>query len=395
MRPMFTEQEKNPDLKEKPLIYEKHHSFEGFHSSKDAGVVANQKERAIRILKDSLQKNNKGPHFKILSLALSELEKDKQELESDFRVTPFIAEEMETLDDEQVPRYFFHRYRYDVFPKHHQLDDYPPCVQIEPSSMCNYRCIFCYQQYFHKYSNMMGTMKLPTYKTIVDQLQGHVEFVSLASRGEPLLCKDLDKMLEYSSGKFLSLKINTNASLLQEHHAHAILAGGVRTIVFSVDAVDEDMYSQLRVNGNLKRVVRNIEMFQNIRAKHYPSSKIITRVSGVKVNDLQSIEEMKSFWGKLVDQVTFVKYMPWENVYESLPNNIQQPCSELWLRTFIWYDGQVNPCECDFLSCFFVGNVVEHDLAEIWRSPRYQELRQKHLGYLRNSIDICKGCRFT
>jgi radical SAM protein with 4Fe4S-binding SPASM domain len=242
---------------------------------------------------------------------------------------------------------------------------------------------------------MMGTMKLSTYKTIVDQLAGHVEFVSLASRGEPLLCKDLDKMLEYSNGKFLGLKINTNASLLKEHHAHAILKGGVRTIVFSVDAVDEKTYAQLRVNGNLKQVVRNIEMFQEIKAKHYTSSKIITRVSGVKVNDSQNIEAMKSFWGKLADQVTFVKYMPWENVYESSPNDIQQPCSELWLRTFIWYDGQVNPCECDFLSRFSLGNVAEHNLTEIWKSPKYQELRQKHLGHLRSDVEICKGCRFT
>jgi radical SAM protein with 4Fe4S-binding SPASM domain len=395
MQQMFTEREKKHDLKEKPLIYEKHHSFEGFYSSKDAGVVVNQRERAIRVLQDSLQKNNKGPYFKILSLALPELEKDKQKTESDFKVTPFVAEEMETLDDEQVPRYLFHRYRYDVFPKHRQLDDYPPYVQIEPSSICNYRCVFCYQQYFHKHSDMMGTMKLSTYKNIVDQLAGHVEFISLASRGEPLLCKDIEKMLEYSSGKFLGLKINTNASQLKEHHAHAILKGGVRTIVFSVDAVDEKTYAKLRINGNLKQVVRNIEMFQDIKAKHYPSSKIITRISGVKVNDSQNIEAMKSFWGRLADQVTFVKYMPWENVYESLPNDIQQPCSELWLRTFIWYDGQVNPCECDFLSRFSLGNVAEHELTEIWKSPKYQELRQKHLGHLRSDIEICKGCRFT
>jgi radical SAM protein with 4Fe4S-binding SPASM domain len=239
---------------------------------------------------------------------------------------------------------------------------------------------------------MMGTIDLATYKTIVEQLQGNVEFVSLASRGEPLLCKDFDKILEHSIGKFLGLKINTNASLLQEHHAHAILAGGVKTIAFSVDAVDEDLYAQLRVNGNLKRVIKNIEMFQNIREKHYPTSKIITRVSGVKVNDLQNMKSMRAFWGSLVDQVTFVKYMPWENVYESEPNDIRQPCSELWLRTFIWYDGQVNPCECDFLSHFAVGSVLKHGMTRIWKSRRYQKLRQKHLRGHRNSIEPCRRC---
>ena len=25
------------------------------------------------------------------------------------------------------------------------VDDYPPCVQIEPASICNFKCVFCYQ----------------------------------------------------------------------------------------------------------------------------------------------------------------------------------------------------------------------------------------------------------
>ena len=42
------------------------------------------------------------------------------------------------------------------------------------------------------------------------------EFVTLASRGEPLVSKDFDTMIKYTSDKFLNVKINTNASLLTE-----------------------------------------------------------------------------------------------------------------------------------------------------------------------------------
>ena len=62
----------------------------------------------------------------------------------------------------------------------------------------------------------MGKMSLETYKATIDQCVGNVEFISLASRGEPLSNPLIDQMLEYSSGKFLNLKINTNASLLNE-----------------------------------------------------------------------------------------------------------------------------------------------------------------------------------
>ena len=100
-------------------------------------------------------------------------------------------------------------------------------------------------------NGFMGTMKLELFKDIIDQAHKNVEFISLASRGEPLVCKDIDKMLEYTTGKFLNLKINTNASLLNEKSIHAILSGG-KTVVFSADAADEDLYAKLRVNGNLK-----------------------------------------------------------------------------------------------------------------------------------------------
>ena len=28
------------------------------------------------------------------------------------------------------------------------------------------------------------------------------------------------------------------------------------------------------------------------------------------------------------------------------------PCSELWSRLFIWWDGKVNPCDYDYKSVF-------------------------------------------
>ncbi len=69
----------------------------------------------------------------------------------------------------------------------------------------------------------MGTMKVELFKKIIDQIENNVQFVTLASRGEPLVSKEFDEMIKYTSGKFLNLKINTNASLLNEKKCHSIL----------------------------------------------------------------------------------------------------------------------------------------------------------------------------
>ena len=41
---------------------------------------------------------------------------------------------------------------------------------------------------------------------IIDAAEGNIEFLSLASRGEPLVSKAINEMLRYTEGKFLNLK---------------------------------------------------------------------------------------------------------------------------------------------------------------------------------------------
>ena len=148
----------------------------------------------------------------------------------------------------------------------------------------------------------------------------------------------------------------------------------------------------MRVNGNLNKVLKNIELFQEIRNKHYPNSKIISRVSGVKYSDEQSIESMQSFWSSLVDQVVFVKYNPWENSYNKPPNNITLPCSDLWRRMFIWWDGKTNPCDVDYKSKLCVGSFPTSSVTELWQSENYQNLRKNHKSTKRNTISPCQSC---
>ena len=188
------------------------------------------------------------------------------------------------------------------------------------------------------------------------------------------------------------MKLNTNASLLNEEKCHAILAGGVRTVVFSADAADEKLYSKVRVNGSLSKILKNIEQFQKIRETQYPKSSIISRVSGVKFSDEQNFNSMKNLWSGLVDQVAFVEYNPWENTYLKPSNNIMTPCSDLWRRMFIWWDGKINPCDSDFKSRLSIGNASTQNIDELWGSEKYSELRKQHLRKFRSECSPCKRC---
>ena len=166
-----------------------------------------------RILDTEINRNNFSKNEKkIFDQVLIDLFNPSKKNYIKFSLTPNVIKEIQTLKVEKIISYLIHRYRYEIYPQMQIKDEYPPYLQIEPTSICNYRCVFCYQtdNFFNKRSHgYMGHMNFDTFKLIVDQAEGNIEFISLASRGEPLLCPDIKKMLSYTKDKFLNLKINT------------------------------------------------------------------------------------------------------------------------------------------------------------------------------------------
>ena len=375
-------------------FYKKHNSFVNF-SVKDKDKKQKITKKIISLIENGNLNNFSINHRKILNNVKSDLLNKKNITDNQiFDLKDNVIDELLTFEDKDILKYLVHRYRYEIYPIKKILDDYPPYLQIEPSSICNYRCVFCFmtdKSLTDKRNGHMGQMSLELFKKIIDAAENKVEFISLASRGEPMACKNISKMLEYTVGKFLNLKINTNASLLNEEKIHAILSGGVKTLVISADAADKESYKSLRVNGNLEKVLKNLELFNNIKEKNYSSSKIITRVSGVKVSDEQKFKDMEKVWGGLVDQVAFVNYNPWENSYDKETNNIKQPCSDLWRRMFIWWDGKVNPCDVDYKSKLSV-SIFNSDLKSLWNCKAYENLRSVHIDEKRNQLKPCNAC---
>ena len=377
-------------------MYKKHDSFFALKHKKDIKINYII-DRIIRISKDIyIVEKLSLKSQKILANVIRDLlDNTESSSKTKFSLKSNVIAEINTIADSDLPRYIVHRYRYEIFPQTKTIDNFPPYLQIEPTSICNYRCVFCFETdetFTNKKNGHMGQMTLDLFKKVIDQAEGNIEFISLASRGEPLACPDIVKMLEYTIGKFLNLKLNTNASLLDEKKCHAILSGGVKTIVFSADAATEPLYSKLRVNGSLSKVLKNIEIFKKIKETKYPNNQIISRVSGEKFNNEQNLNSMEKVWGDLVDQVAFVNYNPWENSYNKSPNDIIEPCSDLWRRMFVWWDGKINPCDVDYKSILSVGDFSKNNIQELWNSKKYRILREAHLNKKRQNIRPCSSC---
>ena len=322
--------------------------------------------------------------------------KEKKSLNKEnFIINDMEINELKKINPDAYARYLIYRYKYRYFSKEKKVGEYPPCLQIEPTSVCNFRCVMCYQSdktFSNKSQGFMNNMSLDLYKKIIDEVSGKVEAITLASRGEPTLNKDFTKMLEYSNKKFLALKINTNASMLNEELIHSILSTDIQSIVFSVDAADKETYEKIRVNGKFEKIIKNLELFSKIRNEHYSKSKHIVKMSGVKISSDQTIQKMEQKFKKLADVIAFVNYTPWESAYDNEVNNLNHACEELWTRMFVWADGKVNPCDYDYKSLLSKWNVKNQSIKKIWNSKDYNNLRSQHLNMKRFNIEPCKRC---
>lgn len=318
--------------------------------------------------------------------------------QDDFILSKQEIPEFLNLEDDKVIRYIVYRYKYNIYPKLFIKEDYPPNIQIEPTSICNLRCVMCYQidkTFSSKSKGFMGYMKFDLLKKIIDEIEGKIEAVTFASRGEPTLHPELDKFLKYCEGKFLALKLNTNATLLDEKKINELLSSDLQQLVLSIDEKNKENYEKIRVNAKFEKIMKNLEMLRKIRKKNYSKSKLRIRISGVKINSDQNVDDMNSFYKEFADEIVLVNYDPWQSAYENSINDIEKICSELYRRMFVWWDGKVNPCDYDYKSYLSKWNINNSNIKSIWNSDYFENIRNLHKLKERKKLEPCNRCIST
>ena len=294
--------------------------------------------------------------------------------------------------------YLTHRYKFKVYPTQRKLSKFPVHLLLEPTPICNLRCVMCFQidKTFNSDKQYIGMMSWELFTSVIDQAADHgCHAITLASRGEPTLHKRFGEMLLYINDKgILDIKINTNATRLTEKLCHDILSANVATVTLSVDSTDKETYERIRVLGKFEKVLANIERFNQIRATHYPRSQTTTRVSGVGLKDTESPEEMQRFWSDYADQVSIREEIPRWDSYGNPLSHRESICKLLYERIYVWYDGICNPCDFDYKSYLAIGDATKDYIETIWHGERYQKLREAHENQRRSCVVPCDRCPF-
>ena len=81
-----------------------------------------------------------------------------------------------------------------------KLFSLPYALMIEPSDLCNLNCSICYTQKIKRKRNH-NFLSFNEFKKIIDNAKNYCVYINLWIAGEPLLNKELERMISYANKK--------------------------------------------------------------------------------------------------------------------------------------------------------------------------------------------------
>jgi len=277
------------------------------------------------------------------------------------------------------------------------LDYMPIRLWVEPTSICNLRCVMCPNKDLEKEDK--GFMDMDLFRKIIDEAAAWVYDVHLLHRGESLLHQEFFAMVEYATDKDVRTKLHTNGTLLDEEKSRQMIESGIDQLSFSFDGYDKETYERIRVNGNFDQTVKNIQRFLAIK-KEMKSKKPHTILelinfpdSRIKSDSAKQKAFRDKFKGLPLDRFVVKEFHNWAGEVEMQhTKKTFSPCTFLWNALVIFWDGAVLPCSQDFFGYYILGNVKTESLAEIWNNVKMIHLRERHLKKDIGEFDTCREC---
>ena len=309
------------------------------------------------------------------------------------------------------------------------LSNPPVCLYLETTNRCNLLCQHCPRTFASV--ERPADMTFERMVAITDQVPNLKQAV-LHGIGEPLINKDLPRMIRHLKDRGVYVLFNSNATMLYDHIQRQLISSGLDEYRISLDAADAETFEKVRGLPRFDLIVKNTREFVALKkelAVDHP--KISLWLVGLKetLGQLPAFVRLANDMGvgevylqRLVffddhqpgnglagpEQAVFGAVAPDETAAiaeaerlaselgisfkasgaaspeESLmPRSSDQPwslCRRPWTLMYITANGYVLPCcvapfsERDYDS-IVLGNAFERPLMEIWNDYLYQKFR--------------------
>jgi MoaA/NifB/PqqE/SkfB family radical SAM enzyme len=165
----------------------------------------------------------------------------------------------------------------------------PVCVYLETTNRCNLLCTTCPRTY--EELEPPADMSWALFTSIVDQVP-NLQRAVLHGVGEPMLVKNLPKMVRYLKDRGTYVLFNTNGTVLNEKNGRALIEAGLDELRVSLDASNAKSYRAVRGKDYFGRILRNVRAFRDLQERE---GKDRPQVSAWLTGLKETIAELPAF----------------------------------------------------------------------------------------------------
>jgi MoaA/NifB/PqqE/SkfB family radical SAM enzyme len=165
----------------------------------------------------------------------------------------------------------------------------PVCVYLETTNRCNLLCTTCPRTYAEL--EPPADMSWRLFTSIVDQIP-NLQRAVLHGVGEPMLVRNLPRMVRYLKDRGTYVLFNTNGTLLNERNGRALIEARLDELRVSLDASNAKSFLAVRGKDYFGRILRNVRAFRELQERE---GKDLPRVSAWLTGLKETIAELPAF----------------------------------------------------------------------------------------------------
>jgi MoaA/NifB/PqqE/SkfB family radical SAM enzyme len=317
----------------------------------------------------------------------------------------------------------------------------PVCLYLEVTNRCNLLCETCPRTF--EELEPPADMSWSLFTRIVDQVP-NIARVVLHGVGEPMLVKNLPRMIRYLKDRGTYVLFNTNGTLLNPKKFQEIIDTGLDELRVSLDAADRASYLAIRGKDFFNRIVRDVGKFTEYQqqmgtarprvslwltglketVEQLPAFVRLAASMGVKEVHLQRLVFDETGFGKAraeyslfeqtradeqasIDEATALgtelgvtldasgATEPGLSLKRAVDDKPWATCRRPWSLMYFTAHGRALPCCIAPFSArgyetYTLGDATQDTLRDIWNSPAYRGFRTSLLGEMPSAP--CQNC---
>lgn len=283
----------------------------------------------------------------------------------------------------------------------------PYIFVLEVTNVCNLKCPFCLTGKGISGGRDVRHMGFDEAKTIIDAIGEYVYFLQVYTWGEPLLNKDLIKIVEYAKQKNIFVMLSTNATAMTPDYNKRLIDSGIDYIMVAIDGGSDETYKKYRVGGNYSKVLANVT---NILGQRKQKELIRPFIEWQFIvfrhneHEVETTEEMAYKIGinKFTPLPAYVENEDWAAKNEEYRTDFANPerlkdCDRPWSHLNVRADGGIASCCYTFSKKDDFGDLNKHNFFGIWNNGKFQQSRrliaQHSRGQEMEESDLlCRNC---